>query len=304
MNSIAEKQRAYFLEGHTLPITARKASLRKLLRLLMDNETHLARAIYKDFRKSYYVTMENELSLTYGEINRALHKLGRWASPKWYRPNMVNVPARARAFPVPYGSALVIGPWNYPYMLSLIPVISALAAGNTVVFKPSELTSHSSKGIAELINHNFPEELLHVVEGGVSETQELLSQRFDKIFFTGSSRVGRIVMKAAAEHLTPVTLELGGKNPVIVLPDCNIKMAAKRIAWGMLHNNGQACVSPDHVYVHASIKGLLLQEMKNALEHILKGDARRCDILPRIINEVNFERLESMIDPGKVYTGG
>jgi aldehyde dehydrogenase (NAD+) len=304
MNELIQSQRNYFLEGHTRPLAARKETLRRLYHLLLDNEQMLAEAIYRDFKKSFYLTIENELSLPYGEINRVLRRLRKWSRSRHYRTNLVNFPARSRSVPVPYGVTLVIGPWNYPYMLSLVPVISSLAAGNTVILKPSEVTSHASAALARLINSNFPEELLHVVEGGVEETTALLHQKFDKIFFTGSSKVGRIVMKAAAEHLTPVTLELGGKNPVIVIPGCNLKMAARRITWGKYHNNGAGCVSPNHVYVHASIKEELINEIKKNINRIYGDDPSLSPVLPRMVDVKHFNRIISMIEPEKVVAGG
>jgi len=297
-------QRKYFLAGHTGPISVRKKNLRKLHDLLLNNESLLTEAIYKDFKKSAFVTVENELSLPYGEINSAIRNLRRWSRSRWRLTNLANFPARTRTNPVPYGVTLVIGPWNYPFMLSLVPMISALAAGNTVILKPSELTSYSSAVLAGLINSNFPEELIHVVEGGVEETTELLKLKFDKIFFTGSTQVGRIVMRAAAEQLTPVTLELGGKNPVIVMPDCKLKRTAQRIAWGKLHNNGQACVSPDHLYVHESIKEKLIQEIGLQMDRITGSDPKGSPLLPRMVNERNFDRVMALIDPDKVVVGG
>ena len=304
MKALIQSQRSYFLNGHTKSLKARKETLRKLYRLLLDNEQMLADAIYKDFKKSFMLTIENELSLPYGEINHMLRKTKRWASPKYARTNLVNFPAASRSIRVPLGVALVIGPWNYPYMLSLIPVISALAAGNTVILKPSEITANSSAALASLINENFPPELFYVQEGGVKETTELLKQKFDKIFFTGSTEVGRIVMKAAAEHLTPVTLEMSGKNPVIVMPGCNLKMAAKRITWGKYHNNGMACVSPDQIYVHESIREDLVREIKRNLPRIFGDDPRQSPALPRMVSEKHFERVMSLIDPEKVVAGG
>lgn len=211
MKELIASQRRYFLAGHTRPIAVRKKNLRKLHNLLLENESLLTEAIYKDFRKPELVTVENELSLPYGEINGAIRNLKRWSRSRWKLTNLSNFPARTRTIPVPYGVTLVIGPWNYPFMLSLIPMISSLSAGNTVILKPSEVTTHSSAALAKIINSNFPGELIHVVEGGVEETTELLKLKFDKIFFTGSTQVGRIVMRAAAEQLTPVTLELGGR---------------------------------------------------------------------------------------------
>jgi len=304
MKELIAAQRTYFLAGHTRPISDRKKILRKLHNLLMENESLLTEAIYKDFRKPSMLTVENELSLPYGEINNAIRNLKRWSRSRWRLTDLANFPARTRTNPVPFGVTLVIGPWNYPFMLSLVPMISALAAGNTVILKPSELTSHSSAVLAELINSNFPKELIHVVEGGVGETTELLKLKFDKIFFTGSTQVGRIVMRAAAEQLTPVTLELGGKNPVIVMPDCNLKRTAQRIAWGKLHNNGQACVSPDHLYVHESIKEQLIQEIGKQMDRITGSDPKGSPLLPRMVNERNFDRVMGLIDPEKVVVGG
>ena len=304
MKDLIASQRKYFLAGHTRPLPERKKNLRKLHDLLLENESLLTEAIYKDFRKPAMLTVENELSLPYGEINGAIRQLKRWSRSRWHLTNLSNFPARTRTNPVPYGVTLVIGPWNYPFMLSLIPIISALAAGNTVILKPSEVTTHSSAAMASIINSSFPRELLHVVEGGVNETTELLKQKFDKIFFTGSTHVGRIVMRAAAEHLTPVTLELGGKNPVIVMPDCNLKRTAQRIAWGKLHNNGQACVSPDHLYVHESIKEKLVQEIGRQMDRITASDPKQSPLLPRIVNEKNFDRVLALIDPAKVVYGG
>ncbi|TFH27273.1 MAG: aldehyde dehydrogenase family protein [Bacteroidia bacterium] len=304
MKELIESQRNYFLAGHTRSVSERKKNLRKLHNLILENEQVLAEAIYKDFKKSFQATLENELSLPYGEINVAIRKLNRWSRPRTHLTNLSNFPARTRSFPVPFGVTLVIGPWNYPYMLSLIPLVSSLAAGNTVVLKPSELTFYSSAALAKLINTNFPKELVYVQEGGVEETTELLKQKFDKIFFTGSTQVGKIVMKAAAEQLTPVTLELGGKNPVIVMPDCHLKRSAQRIAWGKLHNNGNACVSPDHLYVHEDIKDEFVQEVKRYMTRITGPDPRQSPILPRMVNEKHFDRVVSMIDPEKVVHGG
>ncbi len=216
MNELIESQRNYFRAGYTRSLSSRKYRLRKLHDLLLENEKLLGDAIHRDFKKSFMTTVENELSLPYGEINVAIRNLRRWSRPKRIKTNLSNFPASSRSVPVPYGVTLIIGPWNYPYMLSLVPLISSLAAGNTVILKPSEITSHSSAALAKIINSNFPRELVYVQEGGVEETTALLKERCDKILFTGSTRVGRIVMKAAAEHLTPVILELGGKNPVIV----------------------------------------------------------------------------------------
>lgn len=304
MHELIASQRAYFLSGQTLPPAIRKRTLKKLHDLILDHEQFLAEAIYRDFRKSHYLTVENELSIPCGEINRAVRSLDRWTRSSPHRTNLVNFPARSESVPVPYGVALVIAPWNYPYMLSLVPLISAIAAGNTVVLKPSEVTSNASGALAGLLNRSFPKELIHVVEGGPEETAELLKERFDKIFFTGSTGTGRIVMDAAASHLTPVTLELGGKNPVIVFPDCRIRRTARRLVWGKFHNNGAACVSPDHVYVHESVKEVLLKEMCRYIREIYGEDPRKSPVLPRLVNRAHYDRIMSMIGRARVVAGG
>ena len=304
MKTIIDGQRKYFLEGHTRSLSSRKKTLRRLHDLLLENEPLLAGALEKDFRKSYYLTVENELSLPYGEINYAIRHLKRWSRPRPYRTNLINFPGVSRSIPVPYGVVLVIGPWNYPYMLSLVPAISALAAGNTVILKPSEVPSNASAALATLINSNFPRELFYVKEGGAEVGAGLLKERFDKIFFTGSTRTGRSVMQAAAEHLTPVTLELGGKNPVIVMPDCRIGPTAKKLTWGKFHNNGMACVSIDHVYVHEKIVDEFIEKIKKYILKIYGPDPAQSPILPRMINEAHFDRVMSMIDPGRVVAGG
>lgn len=304
MKELVQAQRKYFLDGHTKSLKKRKEAIRKLYRLLLDNEQMLADAIYKDFKKSFMLTVENELSIPYGEINHMLRKMRTWASPKYAGTNIVNFLAASRVVRVPLGVSLVIGPWNYPYMLSLVPAISALAAGNTVILKPSEITANSSGALAKLINENFPRELFYVQEGGVEETTELLEQKFDKIFFTGSTEVGKIVMKAAAEHLSSVTLELGGKNPAIIMPDCNLKLTAKRLTWGKFHNNGMACVSPDQIYVHESIREDLIREIKKNITKIFGADPSQSPALPRMVSEKQYHRVLSLINSKKVVAGG
>jgi len=297
-------QRVYFSAGNTHPLAGRKKYLRLLREVLRENEQEIAEAVYRDFGKSWFEVRSNELGLVYAEIRKAVRRLRRWSAPERRRTSLVNLPGQSRVYPVPYGSVLVIGPWNYPVQLALIPVVSAIAAGNTVILKPSEITGHTSGLLARLLNEAFPEGLLHVVEGGVDETQELLGQRFDKIFFTGSTRVGRIVMKAAAENLTPVTLELGGKNPVVVMPDCNLKMTAKRLVWGKFHNGGQACVAPDHIYVHRSIRDRLLAEVHRNIDLMFREDAANSEAYPKIVDRSHYERLMKLIDPGTVVSGG
>jgi len=301
---IINLQREYFCSNKTKSVKFRIEQLKCFRKILKDNESLLFEAIDKDFGKSQYETYITELSLVYHEIKLAIKKVKKWSRSKYIVTNLANFPGKSRVISEPLGNTLVIGAWNYPYQLTLIPAISALAAGNTIIIKPSELSQHTSATMAKLINENFDPGLLYVKEGGVKETTELLEQRFDKIFFTGSTAVGRIVMQAAASHLTPVTLELGGKSPVFVLPDANIKMTAKRIAWGKFLNAGQTCVAPDYVLVHSVIKDKLLEELKNQVGIIHGSNPKGKETYVRIINKRHFARLNDLIHRDKIYCGG
>ena len=302
-NKLLSDQKDFFLSNKTKDISFRIEQLRKFKSVLKDNEKNLLDAIYEDFGKSEFETHVTELSVIYGEINVAIRNVKKWSRKKRVRVNIINFPAKSCIIPEPYGNTLIIGSWNYPYQISLAPIVSSLVAGNTVILKPSEIASKSSAIIAKLINKNFPSEYFAVVEGGVDIITELLSLKFDKIFFTGSSRVGKIVYQAAAKHLTPVTLEMGGKSPTFVFPDCNINISARRIVWGKFLNAGQSCVAPDYILVHKSIE----KEFLAALEkYIVKFFGDRDDIgdnYVRIINDANFDRLTNLIDKDKVYCG-
>jgi len=301
---IIKLQRDFFCANKTRSIKFRIEQLKKFRRILKDNEDLLYKAIDQDFGKSKYETYITEFSLVYHEINLAIKKIRRWARSKYVWTNLANFPGKSRVISEPYGNTLVIGAWNYPYQLTLVPAITALAAGNTVILKPSELAVHTSAVMTKLINENFDSGLMYVKEGGVKETTELLNEKFDKIFFTGSTAVGRIVMQAAANNLTPVTLELGGKSPAFVLPDASLKMSAKRIAWGKFLNAGQTCVAPDYVLVHSDIKDKFLDELKNQLEQIHGKDPKGKETYVRIINKRHFDRLAKLIQRDKIYCGG
>jgi aldehyde dehydrogenase (NAD+) len=304
IQEIIKLQREYFCSDKTKSVKFRIEQLKRFRKTLKDNEALLFEAIDKDFGKSQYETYITELSLVYHEIKLAIRKVRKWSKSKYIATNLANFPGKSRVVSEPLGNTLVIGAWNYPYQLTLIPAISALAAGNTVIIKPSELSENTAAIMAKLINKNFDQGLLYVKQGGVKETTELLEQRFDKIFFTGSTAVGRIVMQAAANHLTPVTLELGGKSPVFVMPDANLKMTAKRIAWGKFLNAGQTCVAPDYVLVHSDIKDKLLEELKNHVGIIHGGSPKGKETYVRIINQHHFKRLNDLIHRDKIYCGG
>ncbi len=301
---LVKLQSEFFFGNSTKSLKFRIKNLQKLKEILKSNEAQLYEAIYSDFGKSEYETYETELSLIYHELNLAIKNVSQWSKPQKVTTNLPNQPGTSFIQPEPLGTCLVIGAWNYPYQLSLIPVIAAIAAGNTVILKPSELSAQSSAAMAKLINSNFPTDFLHVVEGGVAETTELLEQKFDKIFFTGSISVGKIVYQAAAKHLTPVVLELGGKSPVFVLPDCDLKMTAKRIVWGKFLNAGQTCVAPDYVLVHKDIKAKLLDEMIVQVREIFNINSDISENYVRIINEKHYDRLMQLIDSNKVVIGG
>ena len=302
MENIASVQREYFLKGATKDITFRKQQLRKLEKVLKENEPLLLDAIYKDFKKSAFDTYTNELYLLYHDIQEAIKKTRSWSRVKRAKTNLPNLPAKSYVMPEPLGVSLVIGAWNYPYLLSLAPVVAAIAAGNTVVLKPSEVSLNSSHALEHIVNTNFQPEFFSVVEGGIKETSDLLNQKFDKIFFTGSANVGRIVYQAGAKNLASVTLELGGKSPAFFTETCNLKTSVKRMIWAKYLNAGQTCIAPDYILVHKSIKDDFL---KLAVEEIEKNKfSIDNENYVQIINEKNFHRLQSMIDPSKVYVGG
>lgn len=306
MNSaeILQKQRDFFNSNKTKDPNFRIEQLKKLKQLISENEDKLYDAIYADFGKSEFETYTTEISQVYHEINQFIKNIKRWSKKKRVRTNLVNLPGRSYIMPEPLGSVLVIGAWNYPYGLSLTPMVSALGAGNTVILKPSELPNNTSRVMAEIINSNFSSEYLFVVEGGVEETTELLKNRFDKIFFTGSTTVGKIIYQKAAEHLTPVILELGGKCPTFVFADCNIKKTAKRIVWAKFLNAGQTCIAPDYILVDESIEQAFIKAVKNEIEAFHDSQETLKENYLQIINDRNFDRLVGLIDDTKVYCGG
>jgi aldehyde dehydrogenase (NAD+) len=302
MNNLVTLQRNYFNSNATKPIEFRIAQLQKLKTVLESNEDRLQEAIYKDYGKRSFDTFLTELFVVYDELKTAIRDLQEWAQIKQVNTNRLNAPAKSYIIPEPLGVSLIIGPWNYPYQLSLGPVVAAIAAGCTVVLKPSELTVNSSALVAKLITDNFDREYFAVVEGAIPETTALLAEKFDMIFFTGSVPVGKIVYQAAAKNLTPVVLELGGKSPVIVTPGADLEITAKRLVWAKFLNAGQTCIAPDYVCVHKSIEQPFLekvvQEIKNSDYTLENGN------YVNIVNERNTSRVAALIDPAKVHLGG
>lgn len=299
---IVSQQRAFFNSNATKPVAFRIQQLRKLKNALQTNEQALMKAIDSDFKKSEFDTYTNELMLVYADINEAVRKVKKWARRKRTRTNLINFPAKSYVIPEPLGVSLIIGAWNYPYQLSFAPMVAAIAAGCTVILKPSELPAATSRVMARIIAENFPQEYITVVEGSISETTALLEQKFDKIFFTGSVPVGRIVYQAAAKQLIPVTLELGGKSPAFITESCNMKMSVKRLVWAKFLNAGQTCIAPDYVLVHQSVKQTFLDALS---AEIHQSDFRiENGNYVQIINHRNGERLSALLDQSTIYLGG
>lgn len=304
IQEIYTKQQDFFNSNKTKDVSFRIEQLKKFKKVLKENEDLLYKAIYEDFGKSEFETYVSELSLLYHEINNFVKKIRKWSKRKKVSTGFANFPAKSYIIPEPLGTTLIIGAWNYPYQLSLVPAITSLAAGNTVILKPSELPAKTSETMAKIINDNFPSDYFCVIEGGVKETTELLEYRFDKIFFTGSIPVGRIIYQAAAKHLTPVTLELGGKSPTFVLADTDIKMTAKRIVWAKFLNAGQTCVAPDYVLVDKLIEEKFLEALKSEIEKYPTDSKHQNENYLKIINTNNFNRLSKLIDSDKICFGG
>jgi acyl-CoA reductase-like NAD-dependent aldehyde dehydrogenase len=282
----------------------RKDSLIKLLNVITTHENEIIQALYDDFKKPPFESVLTETSYVISELKDTIKNLHKWANPKMVFPSLLNFPSTDYIYKEPYGKVLVIAPWNYPFQLALCPLISAVAAGNQVVLKPSELTPKTSAIITQIIERTFHVDHVEVKEGGIEVAQKLLSQRWDYIFFTGSIAVGKIVAKAAAEHLTPVTLELGGKNPCIIDETANLKLAAKRIVWGKFINAGQTCIAPDYILIQKDMKSHFMEFMK---QEITKAYGKNPELSPdytRIINTKHWRRLVNMIEEDKVFFGG
>ncbi|GEN72767.1 aldehyde dehydrogenase [Chryseobacterium lathyri] len=302
IQEIVDHQKAFFKTQQTKNIKFRKMYLEKLRDIIIKNEELLYEAVYKDFGKSKFDTFTTEISFVLNDIKYYLKNLNALSKPKRVRTNLANQLGKSKIYPEPLGNILVIGAWNYPYQLSISPVIAALAAGNCCVLKPSEIAENTMKAMAKIINENFPPEYLYVYEGGIGETTELLKLKFDKIFFTGSTKVGKIIYRAAAEHLTPVVLELGGKSPAIVTKDADLEVAAKRIIWGKFLNAGQTCVAPDYLLVEEPIHEQFLETLRKYIMEFKYGSDS--EHYTRIINQRNFQRLVKLIDKEKIYFGG
>ncbi|EJR03144.1 aldehyde dehydrogenase [Bacillus cereus] len=302
--SIVNKQKEYFYKGHTRSVETRKNNLKKLYDGIQRFEDEIFQALKLDLNKSVHESFTTEIGYVLKEISFQMKHISSWSKPKRVRTALTHFGSKGKVVPEPYGVTLIIAPWNYPFQLAIAPLVGALAAGNTVVLKPSELTPNVSKVLTRMLEELFPEELVSVVEGGVEESTALLKEPFDYIFFTGSVGVGKVVMEAAAKKLTPLTLELGGKSPCIVHKDAKLDVTARRIVWGKFLNAGQTCVAPDYMYVHSSVKEQLIEALRHEIAEQYGKDALQNDNYVRIVSERHFERLCTFLQDGKPVIGG
>jgi aldehyde dehydrogenase (NAD+) len=285
-------------------ITYRKDKLKHLLNCIVKYENEIVLALYNDFKKPEFEAIATETSYVISDLKHTIKNINKWVKPKWVLPSLLNFPSSDYILSEPYGKVLIIAPWNYPYQLALCPLIAAVAAGNQVVVKPSELTPNTSAIITKIISEVFDKEHVEIVEGGIEVSEKLLAQRWDYIFFTGSVSVGKIVAKAASEFLTPITLELGGKNPCIIDENCNIKLTAKRIVWGKFINAGQTCIAPDYILVNTKIKSKLIEALKEEIVIAYGENPEVSNDFARIINHKNWKRLKDFLDYQTILFGG
>lgn len=304
INSLVNRQRKYFQTGATLPVSTRISALRRLYDAISKHEKEINEALRKDLGKSCFESYMCETGMVLEELSYMLKHTPHFAREKRVRTPLAQFHSRSYQKPSPYGVTLIMSPWNYPFMLTLSPLADALAAGNTAVVKPSAYSPHTSDVILRILSQCFEPKYVAVVTGGRAENTCLLREHFDYIFFTGSQTVGKEVMRNAAEHLTPVTLELGGKSPCIVDQTANIKLAARRIVFGKYLNCGQTCVAPDYIYCHRSVKDKLVSEVKKQIQKQYGKQPLSNPDYGKIINEKHFDRILGLIDKKKVVHGG
>jgi acyl-CoA reductase-like NAD-dependent aldehyde dehydrogenase len=309
MNSTSIKEllhdhRAFFATGRTKDLSFRLEQLRVLRKAVTDNEAAIFHALKEDLGKPAFEAYGGESAIVINEIDQALRHLRRWSKPRRVRTPLAYFPAGSFIYPVPFGVALIISPWNFPVQLMLTPLVGAMAAGNCAVLKPSITASHTSRIITKLISDNFDPAYVSIVEGGAETAQALLQERFNHIFFTGGVATGKLVMAAAAKHLTPVTLELGGKNACMVDADVPLDIAARRIVFGKFFNAGQSCVAVDYLLVDRRVKQALLSHILKYTVEFYGKDASRSPDFCRIVNEQHFDRLLGLLHAGDIVLGG
>lgn len=304
MKTIIEAQRAYFESGATLPLECRRNALLSLKKAIKEHESEIMAALKDDLGKSKTEAYMSEIASIYADIDEAVVNLRRWTRAKRISTPMAIAPASSKIVYCPYGVVLIMAPWNYPFLLTIAPMIGALAAGNCCVLKPSELAPATANVVTQILAHAFDVRLVAVVNGGVTESQALLEERFDYIFYTGNTQVGRYVMEHAARHLTPVTLELGGKSPVIVTRSADVRLAARRIAFGKCLNLGQTCVAPDYVLVEDAVHDELIRCLCEEISAMYGAHPLDNPDYGKIINRRHYDRLLRLIDQKRVVYGG
>jgi len=302
VKDIIRKQREFFATGKTKDVEWRIEQLKRLKQAVVDAQEAIVNAVKADLGRPDFEAYFEIVAIS--EINYALKNIKSWVKPKKVSSGIEQFPASAQIYPEPLGVVLIIAPWNYPFQLMISPLTGAIAAGNCAVLKPSEVAANTSRVIADIIQKTFDPAYIAVVEGGVEISQQLLEEKFDHIFFTGGTAIGKIVMQAAAKHLTPVTLELGGKSPCIVDSDVDLKYAAKRITWGKYLNAGQTCIAPDYLLVDRRIKSDLLTEIKKCVGEFYGDDPAQSPDYARLISRRHFERLEPLLKDGEIVIGG
>lgn len=304
--NIFNSQKEFFYSNKTKDINYRINNLKKLKNLIKENEQDIMDALYKDLRKSNFESYATEIGIVYDELNLHIKNLRKWSKREKRKSPIVHFPAKSYIYKDPYGVTLIIGPFNYPFQLVIAPLIGAISAGNCAIIKPSESTQNIALLLEKIINENFKENYIRVVNplGGKDTVSYLLDLKFDYIFFTGSVRVGKIIMEKASKNLIPVTLELGGKSPCIVDNSAKLNLAAKRIVWGKFLNAGQTCVAPDYILVQKDIKEKLLKELKKELLLQFGSDIKSSSDFPRIVNKHSLLRLKNYLNDGEIYFGG
>lgn len=304
ISDLVKAQRTYFGKGETKDVAFRIRQLKELRKAILENEERILDALKADLGGPAFEAYSSELAFPLHEIEFAIKNLKSWTSPSRVPTPLMHWPASSHIHPEPLGVVLIIAPWNVPFKLLVDPLVGAIAAGNCAILKPSEAASHTSATAAKMIRDHFDPSFVAVVEGGPEQTEVLLAQRFDHIFFTGGTMVGRIVMEAAARHLTPITLELGGKTPCIVDRDIRVDTAARRIVWGKFLVTGQNCVAPDYLLVHRQVKGELLHCMVDCIREFYGEDPSASPDYGRIINDRHFLRLSQLLGEGTIVVGG
>ncbi len=303
VQQLIQKQNALLAQRPLLPLDKRVQILNKLHQTIDENSELICHALAKDLKKSQFESYVSEIDFVLSEIDYALKNIRKWARPKRVGTPLPFFPAKSYIYPTPLGKVLIIAPWNYPFMLSFSPLVGAVAAGNQVILKPSEVSAHTSSAIHKIITENFDQGIIAVCEGGVAETTELLDQKFDHIFYTGNGHVAKIVLEKASKHLTPVTLELGGKSPCLIFTADKLDLAAKRVVWGKFFNCGQTCVAPDYILIPGNLKADFIASAIKWITHFYGNEPLDSADYGKIINQRHYARLDAVINADDVIFG-